>query len=87
MRAPSGSGEGQPSRGLFIIKSGDLSTKPSIGFMILEAVLLKLFIIFFFNHLIRKCVYDRIVYLNIVKKGINIFSKKGFCKGALGDTV
>ena len=24
-----------------------------------------------------KCVYDRIVYLNIVKKGINIFSKKG----------
>jgi len=48
LRAPSGSGEGQPSRGLFIIKSGDLSTKPSIGFMILEAVLLKLFIIFFF---------------------------------------
>ena len=28
---------------------------------------------------IWKCVYDRIVY--IVKKGINIFSKKGFLRG------
>jgi len=28
---------------------------------------------------IWKCVYDRIVYL--VKKGINIFSKKGFLRG------
>ena len=28
---------------------------------------------------IRKCVYDRIVY--IVKKGINILSKKGFLRG------
>ena len=27
------------------------------------------------------CIYDRIVYLNIVKKGINIFPKKGFLKG------
>ena len=31
---------------------------------------------------IWKCVYDRKVYLNIVKKAINIFSKKGFLRGA-----
>ena len=34
-----------------------------------------------------KCVYDRIVYLNIVKKGINIFSKKGGHNVAKGGTI
>ena len=31
------------------------------------------------------CVYDRIVYFNIVKKDINILSKKGVLRG--GDTM
>ena len=27
------------------------------------------------------CVYDQIIYLNIAKKGINIFALKGFLRG------